>query len=177
MMNIPKKIGMAPFFNSDFSLEKRLSSETEFSILKQPAQWSDDICLFRLPEHLRKRWWDIAAKELLSAAVNHPEFNLFLNSFKAFAHYKGIPILSENKFKVLVRPPGESCEFTDDLGRANISSLVNLGDEQTHIIIGKEQVLLESGDGCWVPLGCTIKLADTLAKTDLDVLLQIISIA
>ena len=109
MLDIPNQIGIAPFFHGDLQIEQRLNTETGFSIAKQPADWTKDICLFHLPEHLRKKWWDLAAKQLHSKLKRDQNFSSFIDEFKAFAYFKTIPILPEHKFDVIVRPPGEAC--------------------------------------------------------------------
>lgn len=167
------QIGFAPFFHSDSCIEKRLDSDTLFSIKEVSADWEKDICLFRLPEHLRRKWWEIAAKELLQKSDAKPNFDGFINSFKAFASFKGIPILPSYDFVILVRSPGELFKMAPALKKKNLCALVNLGDEETKILVENEQITLETGDGCWIPIDHTIQLTATSNKTDLDVLLQI----
>lgn len=174
MKNLLDQIGMAPLFHSDFPIEKRLIAETAYGIAELPARWAHDICLFCMPEHLRKKWWNLVAEELLPKSDIQPNFGSFLDAFRRFAHFKGIPILHQHEFDILIRASGGARDLVDDVRVKNMSSLVNLGDEQTYAIIGNEQVLLEPGDGCWIPLGSsTIKLADTSTKTEPDVLLLI----
>ena len=74
-------------------------------VIAHPARWSESTCLFHIPEHLRRRWWNLAAAELLSNSESRPGFEKFQLSFREFAAFKNIPLLSKHDLDVLVRPP------------------------------------------------------------------------
>ena len=173
-ISIPTQIGVAPLFYTDFPTEDRLKPETKLNVIARGANWSEDVCLFLLPEHIRKKWWSLAVRELLPNEDASPDFKLFIDSFKSFAHFKGLPILETQYFDVLVRAPLEPYTINDVSTEMDCrNAVVNLGDESTQVIFDTETILLKTGDGCWVPKHCHLELDNTMSKIELDVLLQI----
>lgn len=172
MLDTPLKIGIAPLFHNDTPLKSRISEKARLFVLAQSANWAEDICLFKLPEHLRIKWWSLADVNIQNQQNSKPGFSLFFDEFEVFAAYKNIPILPSSKLDVLIRLPGETYEMACNV-KTNLRSVINLGDEQSYVVVGAEKVLLESGDGIWAPNNGRVSLADTLSKSDIEVLLLI----
>jgi hypothetical protein len=162
------------------------SAELELLLAGQGAGcWERDCCLLRFPEHLRRLWWDRAAAELLAASEEQVEYQGFLKEVSAFLQFKGVPLLPACRFDLLARPPGQSSALGPDSDPARLIALINLGDEATGVVLWDRPVgvdeldyplvrmRLQPGDGCWLPAGISAWPADTIDKTDLDVLLVI----
>lgn len=163
-------IGLAPFFHSNLAAAARLASDSKVIATQNEARWNEDVCIFRIPEHLRRRWWSTSASELLEGSEKREGFEVFLDSFKRFAEYKGLPLRQEMSFDTLARPPG--LESTG-ASRGHVVCLANIGDEATKVMVGDDEVLLEPGDGCWVPAHTSLRPGPTVEKSDLDILFQI----
>lgn len=175
MLDINQQIGVAPLFYNDFSLSERVSKSLSCSIKENPACWETDICMYKLPEHIKRKWWGIVSENYQANGIKHRNFQSFFDAVNDFAIFKGIPVLTEHKLDVLVRPPRQKYNQNKTFERLELRSVVNLGDEQTHIIIENEEIPLNSRDGIWVPKKYTLKFSHTLNKLDLDVLLFITS--
>ncbi len=158
------------------------ADDLELLVRQGVGNWERDCCCWRLPEHLRRLWWDRAAGELLDAGGEQSGYKAFLVEVAAFARFKGVPLLPACRFDVLARPPGQRSPLTEDR-EAPLLAVVNLGDEATAVVLGNRpgsreeidyplvRLQLPPGDGCWLPAGCRAWPADTTDKTDLDVLL------
>jgi hypothetical protein len=161
------QIGMASRFHSDLPLANRLDGAVKLAPAAGPVLWTQDVCVFRLPEHLRRRWWDSSAQEILEQSAERLGFAAFVKAFREFAAYKCMPLAADAKFGVLIRASGQ----TSSAAEIPCFAIVNLGDENTHIVVAGERVLLEPGDGCWSAQADLFAAAEVSA--DLDVLLRI----
>jgi len=166
----------------------RPATSAELAILlagSGQGSWERDCCLLRFPEHLRRLWWDRAAEELLTQMGELSGYETFLREVAAFARFKGVPLLPASRYDILARPPGQRSPLGKDTDPARLIALVNLGDEPTGMVLWNRpvdlapmdyplvRVLLQPGDGCWLPAGCGAWPACTTDKADLDVLLLI----
>lgn len=149
------------------------------------GRWERDCCLWRLPEHLRQLWWKRAAEELLTASDQLSGYETFLHEVTAFARFKRMPLRPACRFDLLARPPGQPTSLSQEGESARLIALVNLGDETSAVVLWNRpvrqeeanyplvKVLLQPGEGCWLPEGCQAWPAETMAMRDLDVLLVI----
>jgi hypothetical protein len=64
------------------------------------------LSLFHIPEHLRRRWWDLAARQGDPAGIDAEAFQAFLRDVVAFCRFKGLPLLPACAFDVVVTAPG-----------------------------------------------------------------------
>ena len=113
------------------------------------------LSLFRLPEHLRRRWWDLAARQDNPAAIEVAAFQSFLRDVVAFCRFKGLPLLPTCAFDVVVTAPGRAstrvdtaagclaglafdlpptCSVPPAEGTPRPLGAVNLGDEATSLV-------------------------------------------
>lgn len=169
MNNMLTKIGFAEHFHSRLDISERLQPESKLEIISF-AQWSDDICLFVLPNHLQKKWWSEAVRELLPNVHASAQFEEFMQAFKDFANYKSIPLVEHHQFEILIRVAGHS---ENKRHNQQLCAVVNLGDASTSVSIGNEFIALEPCDGCWIPPNVCLQLNPIQNDEKLDVLLQI----
>src|SRR6516165_331297 len=66
------------------------------------------LSLFRVPEHLRRRWWDLAARQGNPAGMDAEGFQAFLRAVVDFCRFKGLPLLPTCAFDVVVTAPGRT---------------------------------------------------------------------
>jgi hypothetical protein len=115
------------------------------------------LSLFHVPEHLRRRWWDLAARQGNPAAIDAEALQVFLRGVVDFCSFKGLPLLPTCAFDVVVTAPGRPSTRVDaaaaclgglafDLPSTSFVSLaeratprplgaVNLGDETTSLVL------------------------------------------
>jgi len=161
-------IGVAKLFHSDTATISHLKdNSSKTPILDEPANWDNHICLYKIPEHLRQKWWSLAGEN----PQHGPVFTPFFEEFRDYASFKGIPVTTQHKLNVVVRMPGELYEREGDVA---LRSVINLGDEQGSVVVNGEKIFLSPGDGLWVPDRCVVELADTLSKQDADVLMLVL---
>src|SRR5262245_53440497 len=110
------RIGLAPRFHSDLPWPERLRlsgglvadgpgwtpepdwrplTPAELALLcriEGPAAWQEDYCLFRLPEHVRRLWWEGAAAEVLAGAAARPGYERLIRAVADFARFKAMPL-------------------------------------------------------------------------------------
>ncbi len=101
------QVGVAPRFHSDLALANRLNDATQLEPATRPVLWTQDVCLFRLPEHLRRKWWNLAAKEILEQSPERKGLKEFLEAFREFAEFKSMPLAEDAKLSVLIRAPSK----------------------------------------------------------------------
>jgi hypothetical protein len=111
---------------------------------------TEALSLFHVPEHLRRRWWDLAARQANPAGVDAVEFEAFLRAVVDFCRFKGLPLPLTCAFYVVVTAPGRASTRVDaaagclaglafDLPPAEGPAprplgAVNLGDEATSLV-------------------------------------------
>lgn len=167
MPGIMLPIGVAKLFHSDTAVISHLEDKgAKTPILDEPANWNNHICLYKIPEHLRQKWWSLAGENQQHGAV----FTSFFEEFRGYASFKRIPVTAKHKLSVVVRMPGELYER----GGIAVRSVINLGDERGSVMVNGERIFLNTGDGLWLPGHCAVELGDTLSKQDADVLMLIL---
>jgi hypothetical protein len=115
------------------------------------------LSLFHVPEHLRRRWWDLAARQGNPAGIDAEGFRAFLRGVVDFCRFKGLPLPPTCAFDVVVTAPGRASTRVDaaagclaglafDLPptcsvpltegpRPRPLGAVNLGDEATSLVV------------------------------------------
>jgi hypothetical protein len=115
------------------------------------------LSLFHVPGHLRRRWWDLAARQGNPAGIDAEGFGAFLREVADFCRFKGLPLLPACAFDVVVTAPGRASTRVDaaagclaglafDLPPAcpvppaegaapRLLGAVNLGDEATSLVL------------------------------------------
>jgi hypothetical protein len=114
------------------------------------------LSLFHLPEHLRRRWWDLAARQVNPAEIDAEAFQAFLEAIVDFCCFKGLPLLRSCAFDVVVSAPGRdstrldtaagclagltlelppTCSWPAAEGWTSPVGAVNLGDESTSLVL------------------------------------------
>jgi hypothetical protein len=99
----------------------RLPAPEELAILTgdggAPADPDDfrreALSLFHVPEHLRRRWWDLAARQGNPAGIEAEGFQAFLRGVVDFCGFKGLPLLPTCAFDVVVTAPGRASTRVD----------------------------------------------------------------
>jgi hypothetical protein len=109
------------------------------------------VCLFGLPRHLQSRWWlllEQAARVLGDGRL--PGFEAFVSQLLDFLAFKDLPVPEGARCDVVVhagpaasRPVGLQCSLgpsapwpgAQDLGRRRLWGGINLGDEQTSVVL------------------------------------------
>jgi hypothetical protein len=187
----------------------------------------DALSLFHVPEHLRRRWWDLAVRQGNPAAIDAEAIQAYLRDVVAFCRFKGLPLLPSCAFDVVVTAPGRASTRVD-VAAGCLAGLgfdpppegtgprplgaVNLGDEVTSLVLlnlpaarlqdrlGAAEgavgacrtlgelaqrflasfpvyplvrVLLQPGDGYWLPAGSAVTDGYTVDKQEPDVLLVV----
>jgi hypothetical protein len=114
------------------------------------------LSLFHVPEHLRRRWWDLAARQGNPAAIDAEGFQAFLRAVVDFCGFKGLPLLPSCAFDLVVAAPGQASTRVDAAagclaglafdpppncspppaeGATCPLGAVNLGDEVTSLVL------------------------------------------
>jgi hypothetical protein len=114
------------------------------------------LSLFHVPEHLRRRWWDLAARQGNPAGIDAEGFQAFLRGVIDFCRFKGLPLLPSCAFDLVVTAPGRPSTRVDAAagclaglafdppptrslppaeGTARPLGAVNLGDEATSLVL------------------------------------------
>jgi hypothetical protein len=118
--------------------------------------WREALSLFHVPEHLRRSWWELAARQGSPAGVDAEGFQAFLRGVVDFCRFKGLPLLPMCAFDVVVNAPERASTRVDaaagclaglafDLpptcsvplaeGTPRPLGAVNLGDEATSLVL------------------------------------------
>jgi hypothetical protein len=71
------------------------------------------LSLFHVPEHLRRRWWDLAARQDNPAGIDAAAFQGFLRDVVDFCRFKGLPLLPTCAFDVVATAPGRPSTRVD----------------------------------------------------------------
>jgi hypothetical protein len=118
---------------------------------------TDALSLFHVPEQLRRRWWDLAARQADPAGLDAEGFQAFLRAVVDFCRFKGVPLPPTCAFDVVAAAPGRASTRVDaaagclaglafDLPPAcpvapaegaapRPLGAVNLGDEATSLVL------------------------------------------
>jgi hypothetical protein len=110
--------------------------------------WRQDICLFAIPEHLRVKWWEMAARQIETLPSRLDGMEPFARAVAEFAQFKRVPLPRRCAFDVTLTSPHEdSIEqpsaaqvFRQSLvveangGRSPVVARINLGDERTALL-------------------------------------------
>jgi len=127
---------------SESQLNALVTSETPHDA------WRRDICLFAIPEHLRAKWWEMAARQIETLPSGLDGMEPFARAVAEFAQFKHVPLPRQCAFEVtLTSPHRDSIEepsaaqvFRQALvveanGRCSpLVARVNLGDERTALL-------------------------------------------
>jgi hypothetical protein len=161
--------------------------------------WRRDVCLFSIPEHLRAKWWELAARQIETLPARIDGMEPFARAVVDFAQFKRVPLPRQCAFDVTLSSPLDEptapmtlaaviCSRAADESSANSSVIarINLGDERTSLIFwnaaspGGEfqslaidgplvRLILDPGEGIWLPSRDIFCSVDRTGKTDLDV--------
>jgi hypothetical protein len=114
------------------------------------------LSLFHVPEHLRRRWWDLAARQGNPAGIDAEGFQAFLRGVVDFCRFKGLPLLPTCACDLVVTAPGRvstrvdaaagclaglafdlppACSLPPAEGTTRPLGAVNLGDEPTSLVL------------------------------------------
>jgi hypothetical protein len=128
------------------------ASESQLDALvtsKSPEDaWRRDICLFAIPEHLRAKWWEMAARQIETLPTRLDGMEPFARAVAEFAQFKRVPLPRQCAFDVTLTSPDQGSiekpsagqvprrswvvEATD--GSSPLVARINLGDERTALI-------------------------------------------
>jgi len=143
-------------------LEWRPASDAERSALvaneTSDEVWKRDVCLFAIPEHLRARWWEMAARQMETLPAPLDGLEPFARAFAEFAQFKRVPLPPRCAFEVTLTSPEQAVAnpssaasdcasaWIAETGAASspVVARVNLGDEQTALIflnLGRARML------------------------------------
>ena len=166
-------IGIAPRFSLNPCLSKYVPENSLNTIfITEPAIWDTDICFFKFPEHLCRKWWDMAHNmELNDEYASNSLFTIFCKSLCDFAKFKKIPGLENSHPITLIRPPNTNNLFEKQGIPNNIMAVINLGDEETFLKIQGLEIILIPGEGVRASKQSYISIQKISKKTDIDVLL------
>jgi hypothetical protein len=73
----------------------------------------ESLSLFHVPEYLRRRWWDLAARQGNPAAIDAEGFRAFLRGVIDFCRFKGLPLPPTCAFEIVVTAPGRASTRVD----------------------------------------------------------------
>jgi hypothetical protein len=199
------RFSVAPRFANSSAWRERLqvgrektwstASESECALLvvneATDETWRRDICLFSIPEHLRAKWWDLAASQIETLPARLDGMEPFAQAVAEFAQFKRLPLPRRCAFDVTLTSPQDeqqspltAAEFIPSTNAAAATSPVvariNLGDERTALVfsnVGSAQradaplvrLVLDPGEGIWLPNTEVTYRVDRSGKTDLDV--------
>jgi hypothetical protein len=114
------------------------------------------LSLFHVPGHLRRLWWDLAARQGNPAGIDPEGFQAFLRGVVDFCRFKGLPLLPSCAFDLVVTAPGRAstrvdasagclaglafdlpptCPLPPAEGTTRPLGAVNLGDEVTSLVL------------------------------------------
>jgi hypothetical protein len=116
--------------------------------------WQTDVCLWTIPEHLRAKWWDLAARQVETLPSGLEGMAGFARAVADFAQFKGVPLPAECTFDVTLasrddRADSTTGETAEDSARrflwrgsqaadaaasSRVIARINLGDQQTSLI-------------------------------------------
>src|SRR5580698_3939176 len=100
------RFSIAPRFANSLAWGERLqvgretswhpASESECGLLvandATDESWQRDICLFSIPEHLRAKWWDLAARQIETLPARLDGMEPFAQAVAEFAQFKRLPL-------------------------------------------------------------------------------------
>jgi hypothetical protein len=92
------------------------------------------LSLFHVPEHLRRRWWDLAARQGDPAGIDAEGFRAFLRDVVDFCRFKGLPLPPTCAFDLVVTAPGRAFDLPPEERATRPLGAVNLGDEPTSLV-------------------------------------------
>jgi hypothetical protein len=182
--------------------------------------WESHVCLFSIPEHLRVKWWELAAEQVAESADGPAgRMDDFAQGLAEFARFKQIPLPAESTFEMTLAPPPTErsdrpqLDFGQGDGTAPVQSpaiaQINLGEERTALVFlnlrparlaelpGSPaaarpaandaahqflsqfpqyplvRLVLEPGEGAWLPDNGVLCADDVEGKAEIDVRLSI----
>jgi hypothetical protein len=178
-------------------------SEAESALLvadeTNDASWRRDVCLFAIPEHLRAKWWELAARQIETLPARIDGMEPFARAVLEFAQFKRVPLPRQCAFDVTLSSPLDEPTTPIAAVDFNPSSVaertsanspmmarINLGDERTALIFLNAarlnsdvesqsadgplvRLILDPGEGVWLPNRDVVCTVDHTGKTDLDV--------
>jgi len=161
--------------------------------------WQRDVCLFSIPEHLRAKWWELAARQIETLPARIDGMEPFARAVVEFAQFKRVPLPRQCAFDVTLSSPLDepatpiaavdldpSSSADGTSANSPVIARVNLGDERTALIFrnparsGSDvhsqsadgpfgRLILDPGEGVWLPSTDVVCTVDRTGKTDLDV--------
>jgi hypothetical protein len=200
------RFSIAPRFANSLDWRERLqvgrretswrpASESECALLvandATEETWRQDICLFSIPEHLRAKWWNLAARQIETLPARLDGMEPFAQAVAEFAQFKRLPLPRRCAFDVTLTSPQEAHQTplaeaelfeASNAVAANspVVARINLGDERTALVFSNAgpahladaplvRLVLDPGEGVWLPDTDVIYGVDHSGKTDLDV--------
>ncbi len=177
--------------------------EAEFALLLanelNDESWRRDVCLISIPEHLRAKWWEMAARQIETLPARIDGMEPFAQAVVEFAQFKRVPLPRQCAFDITLSSPLDeptaliSAADFNQSGAADGTSAnspviarINLGDERTALIFLNSarpssdvssqsaegplvRLILDPGEGVWLPSQDVVCTVDRTGKTDLDV--------
>lgn len=131
----------------------------------------DRIGLFLLPPHLRDGWWR-AAENLDDAAPAGEAYERFVRDVVDFCSFKQLPLPASCSFDVRVSRPDLASTRLDGAA-STVVAWINLGDEDTHVVLARPRLRLRLGPGEGVWLHGADADGDTRGKSEIDVVLTL----
>lgn len=133
--------------------------------------------LFRLPDHLRAKWWQLFERSVTAGNGHLPGFETFAGQLVDFLAFKEMPAPVRARCDVVVRRPGQWSALRSADGPSPWGA-INLGDEATSVILTGPDSLpvrltLESGEGYRLPATDLVVDGTAEDKSEPDVLLLI----
>jgi hypothetical protein len=143
------------------------------------ASLTDDVCLFRLPQHLRAAWWRLLEQANERGTMSEDGFDAFAVAVGQFLAFKELPLPEGASLELLLSKPGQRAAVELSCERP-LWGVINLGDEPASLVLvnlpGHEfrvRFLIEPGEGCRFPAVGLLVDGYTLDKCEPDVLLLV----
>jgi hypothetical protein len=134
--------------------------------------------LFRLPVHLRSKWWQLF-EQSLSAGGHVPGFEAFVSLLVDFFAFKEVPVPQRLRCDVVVSRAGQRSTLRE-VGGPALWGVINLGDDATSVeLVGSHsddasvRFALEPGEGFRLPAADLVIQCGAEDRSDPDVLLAV----
>jgi hypothetical protein len=121
-----------------------------------PMDFTNSLCLFVIPVHLRTSFWNMLARSSEHGAIPPGEFSEFAAKLSSFLDFKGLPLPAGACCDLVVKRP----ESTPLLEESSWWGLVNLGEDAISFVYLNApasnipvRFQLAPGEGVRIPAG------------------------
>jgi hypothetical protein len=144
-------------------------------LISGPEENAEASCLFQIPGHLRSAWWDLLDRSVEAQDAALPGFEEFSGRIAEFLRFKNMDLPPRLRMEAVVTSAGRcsmrsdpetgtpaglgpslapwaACASLQGSAQPRLWGLVNLGDEETHLVLILVSIQEMAADpACWRP--------------------------